>query len=380
VAFENFYEHDGTKLQQFPLPANLDATIATELDCLARGLATSTPGAVADLNTPTADRLTQAHRRYEDVRAQMVAAQERLDWEVYRLYGLVEEDLTSGEEPEPPLQLGERAFEIALARKMAAGEEESSWFSRHGSTPITALPSHWPELYRRLVERRIGVIETDLNIGLIERPEHKRRWAAKPWDEQLKAALRSWLLDRLEDPRYWPEPAAITTTARLAAQARTDGDFVQVAQIYKGNDVDIAALVAELVKAEAVPYLAALRYTDPGLRKHSQWLETWDLQRREDAGADVGMIPVPPRYAKVDYIGFAWDHRGKLDVPKERFVSYPGASERPTHRSRSVGLDGITWPRLGRWQPCTCRPSATGATSNNTSRRCSPGWPSSSLG
>jgi len=344
--FTHQYEHDGTKLQEFPLPNDLDPSTATLLDGLASELRSVTPAAVAEAGVPTAARLTEAKRRTYDLCAQMVAAQERLDWEVYRRYGLVNEELVTGDEPEPPLQLGERAFEIVLARRMAAGEEESSWFVRHVSTPITELPASWPGPYKRLVERRIELIETDLNIGLIERPEYKRRWLRKPWDEQVKVTLRGWLLDRLESPRYWPEPAAVTSTARLAAEARTDGDFVQVARLYVGrDDVDIAPLVAELVKAEAVPYLAALRYTDSGMRKRAQWLETWELQRREDAGEDVGAIPVPPKYTKADFQGVAWDHRGKLDVPKERFSSYPDA-ERETDPSLVIGWAG--WDHLAR--------------------------------
>jgi hypothetical protein len=344
--WENHFEHDGTKLQAFPLPRELDPSTATVLDGLAAQLAATTPAAVADSGVPSAEALTEAARRYLDLRAQMIAAQEGLDWEAYRRYCLVDEDLTTGDEPEPPLRLGERAFEIVLARKMAAGEEESSWFTRHGSTPMTELPTHWSESYKRLVERRVELIETDLNIGLIERPEHKRRWAAKPWDEQVKVALRGWLFDRLEDPRYWPEPPAITTTARLAAEVRTDTEFMQVARLYvRRDDLDVAALVAELVKAEAVPYLAALRFTDSGLRKHAQWLETWQLQRRQDAGESVGAIPVPPKYTRADFAGVAWNHRGKLDVPKERFISYPGA-ERETDASLPISWAG--WDHLAR--------------------------------
>ncbi len=37
-----------------------------------------------------------------------------------------------------------RTFEIALARRAAAGEEGTAWFDRHGSTPISELPDHWP--------------------------------------------------------------------------------------------------------------------------------------------------------------------------------------------------------------------------------------------
>jgi len=162
----------------------------------------------------------------------------------------------------------------------------------------------------------------------------------------VKIALRTWLLDRLESARYWPQPAALTTTARLAAEARTDADFVDVASLHAGrDDVDIAALVAELVKAEGVPYLATLRYMDAGMRKHVRWLHTWELQRREDHGEDVGPISVPPKYTKADFQGVAWDHRGKLDVPKERFISYPGA-QRETDPSLVVGWAG--WDHLAR--------------------------------
>ena len=83
----------------------------------------------------------------------MIALQEELDWEVYWLYGLLTDHEASGLQAEPDsvpeLKLGERAFEIVLARKMAAGEVETQWFARHGSTPITEIPAHWPEAYRR---------------------------------------------------------------------------------------------------------------------------------------------------------------------------------------------------------------------------------------
>jgi hypothetical protein len=82
---------------------------------------------------------------------------------------------------------------------MAAGELETTWFKRHGSTPITEIPAEWPEDYHRLVERRIELIETDRNIGLIEQPEYKRRWNIEPWESQLERALRNWLLDRARE-------------------------------------------------------------------------------------------------------------------------------------------------------------------------------------
>ena len=53
------------------------------------------------------------------------------------------------------------------------------WFARHGSPPITEVPMHWQEGTGSLVERRIAVIESDRHLGLIVRPECKRRWP--PW-------------------------------------------------------------------------------------------------------------------------------------------------------------------------------------------------------
>ncbi len=88
--------------------------------------------------------------------------------------------------------------EIVLARKVAAGEEHTTWLERHGSTCITEIPAEWPQRHRRVVARRIELIESDPNIALIERPEYKRRWNTEPWESQLKCALRECPLDRLE--------------------------------------------------------------------------------------------------------------------------------------------------------------------------------------
>jgi hypothetical protein len=108
---------------------------------------------------------------------------------------------------------------------------------------------------------------------------------------------------------------------------------------------------------EAVPFLAAYRLKDSGLRKFEAWQETWALQRREDAGENVGQIPVPPKYTSADFRKPAWwQARGKLDVPKERFILYPeaGRSTDPTvllgwagwdHAEQALALAGIIGER-----------------------------------
>lgn len=350
--WERFYEFTGTKLQEFPVPAGKPLARARRLDRLAQELAATRPAAVAEAGTPTRDTLDKAHADYDRIRAEMIATQEELDWEVYRLYGLLDEDLTAPEDSLPRLSLGERAFEIVLARQVAAGEASTEWFARHGSTPVTELPEHWPQAYRRVVERRIAVIEERPDLALIERPECKRRWAAKSWQVQEQEALRGWLLDRLEAGHLWREAgrARVLSVAQLADRVGPDPDLRGVLALYCGrDDYDLATELTRLVAEEAVPFLTAYRYKPSGLRKRAQWERTWQLQRREDQGERLERpIEVPPRYAGADFAKVSyWRHRGKLDVPKERFIAYPKAG-RDTDRTPVVGWAG--WDHLDQAQ------------------------------
>jgi hypothetical protein len=279
--WEERLEWDGTKLQQFPIPAAKPSALPHSLDRLASEYHEYLPNAFVRKGVPAAQALADARSCGDLTLMRMIAAQEELDWQCYRLYGLINENLQYQNDP-PPIKLGQRAFEIVMARKMAAGELETTWFERHRSKPITKIPDHWPDEYKRLVDRRIAVIESNDYINLIERPEYKRRWNTEPWEEQEKRALRSWLLDRLEGERYCSEPH-LQTTRTLANRAQTDADFMQVAELYRGHaGFDVHALVAELVEAESVPFLSILRYKASGLRKRDIWERTWALQRRED--------------------------------------------------------------------------------------------------
>jgi len=356
-AFEDFYEYTSTGLQDFPLPSLRPVDLARNLDTLAITFTTAQPAVLLaaradDSTLPSRVALGAARARAASLHRQMVAWQEELDWQCYRLYGLLPADsgqrqYESGAPPE--VRLGERAFEIVLARRMAAGRELTTWFERHGSKPVTEIPSHWPEDYRQVVQHRIDLIERDRNIGLIERPEYKRRWNTPSWEDLERAALRDWLLDRLEDRRLWPasadRPPQLTTVNRLADAVRADAGFMQIAELYAGHaDVDLTQVVAELVAGESVPFLPVLRYADTGLRKRAQWEDTWALQRREDAGEKVGKIPVPPKYQSKDFLkADVWRLRGGLDVPKERWVSYPGC-ERGADTSLPIAWAG--WNHL----------------------------------
>lgn len=321
--WEQFYEFDSTKLLNFPLPSTgklvassktLDSIAAERRGCLSSAFAG---------DSLTASALSRAEHQSAELLARMISIQEELDWGCYKQYGLLQEDLTT--DSAPPIRLGERAFEILLARKIDEGELETTWFQRHGATPVTDLPDQWPHDYRTLVARRISVIQTDPRIGLIEQPEYKRRWNLEPWSEQVSRALREWLIRLLENLPHWAS-AELSSCAKLGDCVRSDTEFRQVAELYRGRqDFEWTSLIAELIEAESVPLLPVLRYTESGIRKRELWARTWDLQRREDAidaqvqadsgipiafkgdvarrrkAEEIGDIPSPPKYDPKDF-------------------------------------------------------------------------------
>lgn len=332
--WEPRYEFTGTKLQQFPLPETLPLDRGRILDCLARELAVTTPSAVvrAWLDSPTgslSDALAEADTGWHRLRARMMFEQEELDWEVYRLYGLIDADLTYSGSAIDGITLGQRAFEIDLARCVEGGTEETAWFERHKSTPITEIPDAWPDDCKAVVQRRLELMNSDRAIRLLEKPEFKRRWATTDWATQRKEALQQAVLDRLEDPTLWHDPQGPTTrsVAELADLLRSDPVLKGLSRSLAGAaEPDLGAVMGGLIPDEAVPFLASYRYKPAGIEKYRAWQEVWALQRREDAGEKV-TIPVSPKYGQGDFAKATyWKARGKLDVPKERFIAYPGVA------------------------------------------------------
>ena len=176
---------------------------------------------------------------------------------------------------------------------------------------------------------------------------------SSPQPSPPSAGREGEALGRLRNSFLAGQQPALVSTNQLAAVVETDADFLRVAEIYSGGPgFSVSKLVRELVEAESVPFLPFQRYKDTGLRKRQDWEHIWALQRKEDAieaevrgrnpavseeeikeltkkrqREEVGDIPVPPKYASGDFKKSDWwKLRGKLDVPKERWIMYPGAA------------------------------------------------------
>ncbi|MEU6189052.1 BREX-2 system adenine-specific DNA-methyltransferase PglX [Nocardia sp. NPDC047038] len=338
-----FYEFAGNRLRELPLPRGQwfqdRWTIYSEvLDELVREIEDTDPRSTLRHDTlPTSAELDAARTRWTKARGRLVGLQEELDWEIYERYGLTNDtdQLRGPIDAVPELKPGERAFEIVLARRMARGETDSKWFERNGIAPITSVPHHWPHAYRETIERRIVFIETRQNIRRVEQPEYKRRWHSPDWDTLLHDALEAWILDRMEKPALWfgneddqPRQPRLRTLTELLQALSSDDDLIRAVSLLDSS-ASVTEVLRNLIEAEHVPFLAALRYRPSGCRKFEAWQRTWHDQRAEDttSGAEHDARqshPLPPKYTSADFLKQSyWLARGKLDVPNERFVSYP---------------------------------------------------------
>jgi hypothetical protein len=328
------YEFAATPLKNLPIPESFSVgllrdrllRIARHMDELAHEISLLTASrAIQEGVSAGTSRILEIYSGFQQrrraIRSQLIFLQEEIDFTAHVMFGFTDKALLCDqwESLNVTLEAGQRPFELLQQRNL------------DGFPVPSDIPTQWPEVLRCLWRMRMEAIRKSKDLGLIEDDHYKRRWIGRQGlfnqtarQDELKTSCEKWLLDRLEDNRFWPR-IELQSTAQLADRASADADFVKVAALYRGRpDFDLAALAAELVEGESVPFLPILRYKPSGLRKREVWESTWDLQRQEDAGKDVGEIPVPPKYTttdfqKTDY----WRLRKGLDVPKERWISYP---------------------------------------------------------
>ena len=223
-----------------------------------------------------------------------------------------------------------------LAPRLAAGKSQTTWFERHGIDSRTELPDadsiRGPQ-DRRAADRddrdqpanrpdRAAGLQTPLEpsrgspslngrCGLVARPPGKLlrlRWPDERRGQAHGEARRG--VD-LRGPAGRCCPAGPGLHAGRRALPRRSG-----LRCSSGS-------WRSLSRPRAYP-VPVLRYKPSGLRKRAEWEQTWELQREEDRTGSRLDIPVPPKYTGADFLKGDYNRlRGKLDVPKERWVSFP---------------------------------------------------------
>ncbi|MCM2371078.1 BREX-2 system adenine-specific DNA-methyltransferase PglX [Aporhodopirellula aestuarii] len=278
----------------------------------------------------------------ELLRSQMILLQEELDFTAYALYGLVDDSLLSSESEWKGVSVdaGMRPFEIRHGKNV------------DGFDTPTEIPVEWPDKLREMWQKRLSAIKTNAHLRLLEDDHYKRRWIGRQGlfnltaqQNELGTECKRWLLERLASEPYWQGEPQLKSTSRIADIAGADKAFRAVASVYRQReDFDLKKLVDDLVGAESVPLLPALTYKPSGLRKRLVWEQVWEQQRKEDRGEGIGEIKSPPKYSNTDFMKPDYSRlRGRLGVPKERFVSFPNCH---TEGDPSLVVGWAGWTHL----------------------------------
>lgn len=333
------YQHDSTKMGLFPVLEARAKTVpyASKLDAIAYMRAARSARSVLDGSTwKIGAELRKAldERHNDDFAAltKMIALQEELDWLCYALYGLdTASDVVAPDKIEAcpatwlpwTLTFAEKdtANRAALARGDEPDEQPSDWWTRHGWEPLTEPPQEASSALKKRIEARRARTATTPALALIETANFKRRWYKPDYAEQERVALTEWLADRVEQAAKARMQAF--SLEQLVANLQDDARVLAVCEVLTGRkDFSLSQLVMSALQGDAVPSHRFHVYKPAGLVKREVWERTWADQRREDAGEKV-TPEVPPAYGSGDFIKpDYWRLRGKLDVPKERFIAF----------------------------------------------------------
>jgi hypothetical protein len=337
--WEQFFEFDATKVKLFPVVdrSREVAPYATKLDAVARDRARRSVRSVVDSGgwsdgVTLRSALDSRHTADFADMGRMVALQEEVDWLCYDLYGLdTASDVVAPDKVEacPPtwlpwnLSFAEKdaANRAALGRGEEPDEQPSDWWTRHGWEPLTELPNEASSALRKRALARRARTAATLALALIETANFKRRWYKPDYAAQERVALTEWLADRVE--RAAKARTQAFSFEQLVASLQDDARVLAVCEVLTGKkDFSLSQLVMNALQGDAVPSHRFHVYKPTGLVKREVWERTWADQRREDAGEKV-TPEVPPAYGSGDFLKpDYWRLRGKLDVPKERFIAF----------------------------------------------------------
>lgn len=229
-----------------------------------------------------------------DIRHRMVFLQEEMDWLAYEMYGLIKKAplardyLTPSQYEKARLQLGQRSFE------MAGNGYTGDW-------PPGYQPDPLPEELKALTEDRIALIQSNKDIALLEDPLYKRRWIPLNYEQEFRDAAHWWLAEKLEYAlEQYGKPISLR---RWAREMSRDGRVMATLEVLSGSPMfDVEKELHQIIQANAVP------------NRPEHYLKPSGLRQVNIPGTE---------FISSDFSDSnAWKLRGKLNIPRERFIAY----------------------------------------------------------
>lgn len=316
------------------------AAAASHLLCSAAERVTCQPADV--LRTPYETgralkrALSQAQDREQELLHEMVYAQEEVDWLVYQLLGLYQEEPAFqprrvrpnlrpfawvSEAPPALLPADLRERWGARRRALRAAKPSDPLAIFEEPTNKRAFTPHAPSrLDEEEVEQdgdeaellRDAKAERAATNSLAQRPD-----SVRDYQQRLRAACDAWLLDRLVTTLK-ERGGRAASLAPVARRLEAEPAVQAVLSAYPGfAGGNLLSKLRELALADAVPALSAQRFSTAGMEK----------RQRLDAGEPLEEMFVSRDYLRPQY----WRLRGRLDIPRGALLCFPesGAQEVP---------------------------------------------------
>ncbi|MBK8255147.1 MAG: BREX-2 system adenine-specific DNA-methyltransferase PglX [Polyangiaceae bacterium] len=324
------YEFAGTALESMPIPpqnASAMAMLARSLTeaatarskWLSGGVLIDAPDAWKSADT-LRETVNREWRRFDELTARCACIQEEIDWMIYVAYGLTDAPVSASvADGNWVCPLGDRPFEASTGYASGVSERVRT-SSEQTRSVVGRVPDWW---------KGRDALALHSSLALLESRTNKRAWR----DTEQNVDQAEF---RGEVVRHWCEEYLASDLERVTQKRAEPVPFREILQAIREEsqtlntvseylNVEGRELAFGLIERESVPFLAAYRHTLSGLEKRAVWEKVWDLQRAEDRGEKVNPFDPPPKYDQGDYRDAStWRLRGKLDVPKERFISYPG--------------------------------------------------------
>jgi len=308
LAMRKLFEQEGEAY--YPWNRELDGYIAPPPDLPA-------PFTSARELRAARDKLIQLH---EDIRGRMIFLQEEMDWIAYDMYGLLkgkpplaEDYLSPAEYQAARLHLGQRPFEVA------GRDYQGDW-------PAGYQPPPLPEPLRSLTEARITVIKANPDIAMLEDSLYKRRWIPPDYEAEFRQAAAWWLAEKLE----WAleqhgRPISLREWVHVLGQ---DERVIATLEVLTSTpSFDLERELLRVIRANAVP------------DRPEHYLKSSGLRKLQVEGAE---------FKSTDFSdATAWRLRGKLNIPRERFIHYAGFDH--TLRGANAPETGGPWFGWAGW-------------------------------
>jgi hypothetical protein len=314
----------------------------------------------------------QAIKLRENLRVEMIALQEEMDWLMYRAYGLLPENsaavgrvtpcapsaaaIGSSKSPSasiaspspggegrgegdrssdiPPLQESERPFRLLdrAYREIAATLKEAEASGKLVDMPAPTLlaseyiPKAWSKERKALWQARLQTIQDNEHIRRIEQPVYKRRWdeqwkVSNSWlagpvayAQELVDAFRWWLVEKAEwHLEHKAKGGSLSLDAwsiALASDVRVQAAWPVIAEAI--HQVELWKIESKDKKPSKVPK------ADASSAAFTKFFRDTVNEETVPDGIPAG-VAWEELEKKMTVPKQAKNVRGKLNVPRERF-------------------------------------------------------------